>query len=177
MTRAIVTELEIRNEAPRDIDAIRALQALAFPTPAEAALVDKLRDADAVCASLVACAHEVVSGHALFSKAHLYFNANTLAVAALGPIAILPVRQRAGIGGALIRHGIERCTELSFPAVIVLGHPGYYSRFGFQRADTWDIRCEFAAPPEAFMIKWLAQPERGPALAKYHPAFSELGEG
>lgn len=167
-------QANIRDESSRDIDAIRELQALAFPTRAEAELVDKLRDAGAICVSLVASTENAVVGHALFSRAQLCLASGTLVVGALGPIAVLPARQGEGIGGALIGIGLERCVELGFPAVIVLGHPDYYGRFGFRRADTWDILCEFAVPPEAFMITWAAQPERGPALAKYHPAFSEL---
>lgn len=174
MPNAPDTQLEIRDESLRDADAIRAIQVAAFPTRAEATLVDKLRDAGAACVSLVACVQGRLVAHALFSKAELRFASSTLGVGALGPIAVLPAQQRAGAGTALIRSGLARCAQLGLPAVIVLGHPGYYGRFGFRRADTWDIRCEFPAPPEAFMITWFAEPQRGPALAKYHPAFSEL---
>ncbi|HET8936729.1 MAG TPA: hypothetical protein VFN67_24970 [Polyangiales bacterium] len=90
--------LEIRDEEPRDVAAIRAIQVAAFPTAAESALVDKLRDAGAVCVSLVAYDQHGVVGHALFSRAELCFASCTLTVGALGPIAVSPARQRAGVG-------------------------------------------------------------------------------
>jgi putative acetyltransferase len=115
-----------------------------------------------------------VVGHALFSPARIELQSGALDVGALGPVAVLPERQRGGVGSALIRAGLERCRALGLPAVIVLGHPEYYTRFGFRRADTWAIRCEFAAPPEAFLIAWSAPPANGPGTAKYHPAFAEV---
>lgn len=61
------------------------------------------------------------------------------------------------------------------PAIIVLGHPEYYVRFGFAQATRWDIRCEFDVPPEAFMVLWSAAPlTHGPGAARYHAAFSEV---
>lgn len=194
--------VEIRDERETDRDGLREVHGRAFPTLAEADLVDRLRAEHAVCASVVATLadpdtwgiHDPVSGpvgvtgaahlpsascarvigHALFSRARLEFAAGVLDVGALGPVAVLPEQQRRGIGVALIRAGLERCRALHLPAVIVLGHPEYYPRFGFQRADTWAIRCEFEAPAEAFMIAWLSAPVTGPGVAKYHPAFSAL---
>jgi putative acetyltransferase len=165
---------EIREEQPGDITAVHAIHTRAFPTEAEAKLVSRLREDSAVCASLVACSGETVIGHALFSQAHLRFETVTVAVGALGPIAVLPACQRTGIGDALIRSGLASCAALGLPAVIVLGDPAYYRRFGFQRADAWSIRCEFDVPTEAFRIVWLGASRAGPAVAKYHPAFSAV---
>jgi predicted N-acetyltransferase YhbS len=58
--------------------------------------------------------------------------------------------------------------------VIVLGDPAYYRRFGFTRADLGSITCEFAVPPEAFMIAFRAEPIQGPAIARYHSAFASV---
>lgn len=164
----------IREEDATDHDGVRHVNGLAFPTHAEADLVERLRDEHAVCVSVVAVSQDAVVGHALFSHAHIELPSGPLAVGALGPVAVLPEQQRRGIGASLIRAGLERCWALGLPAVIVLGHPDYYPRFGFRRADTWAIRCEFDAPPEAFMIAWSATPSAGPAIAKYHPAFAEV---
>lgn len=166
--------VQLRIEQPGDLGAIRALHLAAFPTAAEAKLVDRLREEAAVCLSLVACAHGELIGHALFTHAGLLLTDRSHAIGALGPVAVQPARQRTGIGAQLIRSGLARCAALGLPAVIVLGHPNYYPRFGFRRADTWDVRNELSAPLEAFMIHWLSDPLPGPALAKYHPAFSEL---
>jgi predicted N-acetyltransferase YhbS len=67
---------------------------------------------------------------------------------------------------------LQRCWELGSSAVIVLGNRNFYGRFGFARADAWEIRCELQVPAEAFMIAWAGAPRRGPAVAKYHVAFT-----
>jgi len=164
----------IREERTGDREAVHRVNCAAFPTSAEAALVDHLHDAHAVYASLVALSHELIVGHALFSHACIRFDSTSLPVGALGPVAVLPDCQRRGAGESLIRAGLERSSQLGLDAVIVLGAPHYYGRFGFRRADTWNIRCEFDAPPEAFMIAWLSTPTSGPAIAQYHPAFNAV---
>ena len=166
--------LAIRQERASDRNGIHQVHCLAFPTPAEANLVSRLRDEGAVCASIVATLDDQVVGHALFSIACLQFESETLEIAALGPVAVLPDQQRRGIGDAMIRAGLERCKASGLPATIVLGHPPYYPRFGFERADTWSIRCTFDVPPEAFLIAWTSTPVIGPGLAKYHPAFDTV---
>lgn len=91
-------------------------------------------------------------------------------------MAVQPGRQREGIGSRLVTAGLTQCTALDYPAVLVLGHPDYYPRFGFVQANRQGITCEFSSPPEAFMLKEL----RPGALngrsgtAKYHPAFHDL---
>jgi putative acetyltransferase len=70
----------------------------------------------------------------------------------LAPLAVLPERQRQGIGSALVRSGIKILLDRGCPYVIVLGHPGYYPRLGFERATLRGIRCQWDVPDEAFMI-------------------------
>jgi GNAT superfamily N-acetyltransferase len=69
----------------------------------------------------------------------------------LGPMAVVPEHQRRGIGGRLMRAGLERCRALGVPWIIVLGHPSYYPRFGFMPASRFGVRCLYPAPDEAFM--------------------------
>ena len=166
--------LTIRPERASDRDGIHQVHCLAFPTPAEANLVSRLRDEGAVCASIVAVVDDRIAGHALFSLAALQLESETLEIAALGPVGVLPEQQRRGIGDAMIRAGLERCQARGLPATIVLGHPSYYPRFGFERADTWSIRCTFDVPMEAFMIAWTTTPVNRPGLARYHPAFDKV---
>ena len=165
----------IRPAVASDSDAIRRVHCAAFPSAAEADLVDALRRAQAVCASLVGLAEDgAVVGHALFSYASLELPREVLRVAALGPVAVRPEWQRRGVGAELIRAGPLRCWEPQLPAVILLGHATSYPRFGSRRADTWSIRCGYDVPPEAFMIAWSDAPRSGPGLAKYHPAFGAV---
>ena len=94
--------------------------------------------------------------------------------AALGPMAVLPERQRAGIGSLLVTEGLRRLEARGCPFVMVIGHPTYYPRFGFVPASRHGITCEWDVPDEAFMILVL-QPALPPGisgLARYRKEFA-----
>ena len=91
-------------------------------------------------------------------------------------MAVVPTYQRQGIGSALVRAGLEKCARLGFGAVVVLGHPTYYPRSGFVPSTRWNIRCEYEAPPEAFMaieVEAGYLDEKAGAI-RYHPAFADV---
>lgn len=167
--------LVVRLETEADRAAIRALHEAAFDTPAEADLVDALRREARPLVSLVALEDNELVGHIAFSPATLDSDPG-LRIAGLGPMAVLPARQREGIGGALIEAGLAQCRTAGFAAAIVLGHPGYYPRFGFAPASRFGLDCEYDVPDEVFMAREL---EPG-ALAgcagriRYHPAFASV---
>ncbi len=96
-----------------------------------------------------------------------------LGLLALGPMAVLPTRQHEGIGTRLIHAGLERCSRMRCPAVVVVGHPDYYPRFGFVPASRFGLRCEFEVPDEAFMARELVPGalEGHTGTIHYHPAF------
>lgn len=166
----------IRPEQPGDQAAIYEVNALAFEKPAEAQLVDKLREAEAITLSLVAINEGQIVGHALFSPITIEDDeGQTAAGVALGPIAVHPAWQKQGIGGQLIRAGIQQLREAGYKALIVLGHPDYYPRFGFVPASRFGIRSEFNVPDEVFMAQMLDRAAPLPAgLVQYHPAFNEV---
>ena len=90
-------------------------------------------------------------------------------------MAVLPERQRQGIGSELVETGLAELRERDCPFVIVLGHPEYYPRFGFEPASRHGIKCEWEVPDEAFMILVLDEvrmPEAG-GRARYRAEFSE----
>lgn len=141
----------IRLEQPDDLPWIHAVNALAFGQPDEATLVDQLRDDGDVLASLVAIGDGGdIDGHILFSRLDLLFDDGTSAhVAALAPVAVRPDRQRQGIGKDLVRAGIAACRTQGLRAIIVLGHPEYYPKFGFSAELARNLRSPF--PGDAFM--------------------------
>jgi len=162
----------VRSEIASDRDAVRRVHATAFSTPEEADLVDALR-ADAVpLVSLVADEAGEVVGHVMFSPVTLP-DRPELRLMGLAPLAVIPARQRTGVGAALTRAGLERCLEIGVGAVVVLGHPAYYPRFGFARADAFGIGCQFEAPGEAWMLLELEPGYlRGAdGTARWHAAF------
>ena len=69
----------------------------------------------------------------------------------LAPMAVLPGRPRRGIGAALVQEGLRACWRMGVGAVVVLDHPAYYPRFGFQPAGAYGLRSAYDVPDEAFM--------------------------
>lgn len=165
----------IRAEEEQDRAAVRAVNVAAFPTSSEANLVDALREQAEPVVSLVADDNEAIVGHILFSPVRLSRHPD-LKVMGLAPMAVAPEHQRKGIGSALVKAGLERCKQLGFVAVVVLGHPEYYPRFGFSPSRRFGIDSEYDVAEEVFMAMEL-QPA---ALAgktgtvKYHAAFASV---
>jgi putative acetyltransferase len=121
----------------------------AFGRADEASLVRRLRDEGLVVASLVAEQDGAVVGHLLLSWLPTVVDGHPLRTVALAPVAVLPERQRQGIGPRLVEASIETARELDIAAIIVLGHPRYYPRFGFSAAAARGLAAPFSG--EAFM--------------------------
>jgi putative acetyltransferase len=165
----------IRTEEEKDWAAVYALNAAAFETPAEANLVDALRQQARPVVSLVAEDNQTVVGHMMFSPVSLTGHPD-VKIMGLAPMAVAPNHQCKGIGSALVRAGLERCKQLGFGAVVVLGHPEYYPRFGFSPSSRFGMGCEYEVSEEVFMVMEL-QPGylRGiSGSVKYHAAFSNV---
>jgi|SRR5882724_8591774 len=168
MTNAMV----IREERQGDAERIRGVNLAAFETSTEADLVDALRRDATPLVSLVAEDDQNVMGHILFSPVTLA-SAPGLTLMGLAPMAVVPSRQRQGVGTALVREGLERCRQLNAAAVVVLGHPEYYPRFGFVPAIRLSLRSEYDVPEETFMVRELRDGVlRGlSGTVRYHPVF------
>ena len=123
-----------------------------FKRAAEAKLADKLRQACDDFLSLVAEDNGTIVGHIMFTPV-LVKNGQETEGMGLAPMAVIPARQRQGIGTLLVESGLQILKEKGCPVVIVLGHPGYYPRFGFQPASIYNIRSQWEdVPGEAFMV-------------------------
>lgn len=145
--------MEIRKEQNADFAAIRNVNRQAFGREEEGNLVDDLRRNEGLICSLVAEVAGEVVGHVAFSPAILEdADGSTMPLAGLGPVAVLPAHQNKGAGEGLIRTGLAICREQGYAAAVVLGHPGYYPRFGFRPSRPLGIRWEHDAPEEAFMV-------------------------
>jgi putative acetyltransferase len=139
----------LRCECLEDRAAIRFVNEEAFRRQNEADLVDTLRNQGAVLASIVAEVQKRVVGHILFSRMSIETGAGSIPAVALAPIAVLPEQQGQGIGGDMIKHGLDWLRREGEQVVIVLGHAEYYSRFGFSTDKAFSLASPF--PPEAFM--------------------------
>jgi putative acetyltransferase len=165
--------IDIRDEQPGDVDAVREVNRQAFDQELEGRIVDALRERGGVLLSLVATADGVIVGHIMFSP----LTVGSVVGAALGPMAVSPAHQRQGIGGQLVTRGVERLRDRGCPFIVVIGHPEFYPRFGFQPAAARGLTCEWDVPAEAFMVNILNQ-EVGGRLrgrAQYREEFSTVG--
>ena len=168
--------VEVRPETPDDVAAIDAVVRAAFGQPDEARLVEALRAGADPQVSLVAVADAAIVGHVFFSPVTVdgtdLLGSDLLGMG-LGPLAVAPAHQHRGIGSRLSRDGLNECLLLGAHYAVVLGHPGYYPRFGFTPAANRGLRCAFPAPPEAFMTLELVPGalDGVTGTVLYHPAF------
>ncbi len=162
----------IRPERPEDHEPIRVVNDEAFGQPDEGAIVDAVRRRGVPMVSLVAADADQLVGHILFTPVTLAPAERRLC--GLGPMAVLPSHQRRGIGSRLVRDGLEACRLAGYGAVVVVGHPSYYPRFGFERARDHGLAWDHDVPDEAFMALALAPDGlRGCAgVVSYLPEFT-----
>jgi putative acetyltransferase len=143
----------IRREKPEDIGQIFSVNEQAFEDSAEARIVDALRENCPGTLSLVAEDAGKIVGHIFFSPVSIEWSGSVIKGMGLAPMAVHPDRQRQGIGFRLVRAGLEILEEQGCAYVIVLGHPEFYPKFGFEPASKYHLTCQWkGVPDEAFMI-------------------------
>jgi putative acetyltransferase len=146
--------LTIRAESITDYAAVYEMHSLAFGRPNEAKLVEDIRHSVNFNPqlSMVAVQDELVVGHLLFSPLVIETKTKEIPALVLSPLAVHPKYQKQGIGSKLVRHGLILCKNAGYKAVIVIGYPSYYPRFGFLPASTKGIKAPFPVPDKAFMV-------------------------
>lgn len=169
-------DILVRSEARGDEAAVRAVNEQAFGGSEEARIVDTLRGSRGSL-SLVATIEGRIIGHILFTPVRIEPE-RTAPVAGLGPMSVLPEMQRQGAGTALIGEGLMECRRHGYVAVVVVGHPEYYPRFGFVQGSTRGLEYEQSVPSEAFMVLELVPDAlNGPAgIVHYRREFYATGE-
>lgn len=146
-------DIKIRGETQDDYHIITEINDLAFGGTGEGQLIITLRKNKEFKPdlSLVALEDDRIVGHILFYPIFIEAANNTFPTISLAPMAVQPNYQNKGIGTKLVNDGLQRCKDMQFDSVIVLGHPEYYPRFGFKPASQWNLYSDFEAPDEAFM--------------------------
>lgn len=171
----------LRPEEPEDIDGVRRVVEAAFGQPDEAQIVDRLRaDGDLVMSHLADRKHEIIA-HVAFSPAQVINEAGEArevpgGLLALAPMAVLPEYQKQKVGGGLLQSALIRLEREGVGAVVVLGHPEYYPRFGFTPASAFGLRCPFDAPDDAFLLRVFRDDMRRDAFqgtVRWAPAFGK----
>lgn len=169
--------MTIRPEKPEDAPAIRIVIEQAFGSAAEADLVDALRRNGKATLSLVAEDDDGrIVGHILFSPVMVETGEGELVGVGLAPMAVLPEFQNRGVGSSLVKNGLDRCREDGHSFAVVLGHSGYYPRFGFTRASRFGIRSEYEVADENFMAIELRDGalQNKAGMVRYQPEFNEV---
>lgn len=133
----------------------KAFQQVEMTDHTEHHLVKRIRQSDAFIPelSLVAVFKETdeIIGHVLCSKITIKHESQNVNSLALAPVSVLPPYQHKGIGRSLIQTAIQIAKALQYESMIVLGHPAYYPKFGFEKTSKWDIQAAFDVPEEALM--------------------------
>lgn len=139
-----------------DAPGIDALLRQSFPQDDEAELVQQLREDGLLTLGIVATDDEGrVVGYAAFSPVEV--GGEDRQWVALAPLAVEESLRRQGLGEKLVYEGLDALNEFGYAAVVVLGSPAYYSRFGFVTAARHQLTCRWPSTEEAFQIYALAE--------------------
>lgn len=178
--------IKVRKETTDDHDAIRMLTVDAFANSefghnGEAELIDAIRDTSAKQLSLVACSDRDIVGHILFTPVTIRTSQHDVHGMGLAPMSVAPQCQKTGIGSLLVANGLERLLSDVCRFVVVLGHPNYYPRFGFQPAEPFEIFHGFSGiPQDVFFIRSISintMKQIPGGRAYYLPEFGPQHEG
>jgi len=167
--------IHVRPERPEDATAVYRVNEEAFAQRDEADLVERLRARAHPYLGLVAEEDGEVVGHVAFTPVTLEPARPGLDVRGLAPMAVLPTHQGHGIGTALGHAGLAACRERGCAAVVVLGYPDYYARFGFIPASTYGVGTTYEVPDDVFMAVELVPGalDGVAATAHYLPALAD----
>lgn len=159
--------MKIRREREKDREQVGTLLREAFDGD-EDALVARIRSSAEWIPELTFVAEENggIIGHIMASRCLI----DDTPMIALAPLAVLPGHQRKGVGHQLVNRLIEQARERTEPGVVVLGHPAYYEKFGFEVASRYGIVAPFKCPDEAYRVKWMGDQQVAGVVA-YGPAF------
>lgn len=168
--------MEIKTEMHQDYEEVYQLNVQAFDhREDESKLIERIRASEGFIPELSLVAEEDgrIVGHALFSKAEIMDHENKHhEVIVLAPIAVLPDKQKQGIGGRLIREGLRRSAELGYQYVFLIGHPSYYPRFGFKPARNLGFELkQFDVSDDVFMVYELTDGPRLQGELRYPSVF------
>lgn len=161
-------DIHIRPETAGDYEAIAAVNRLAFEREDEADLVAALhrrlydplarrRNRGAVCRP-----------HFVWTADHR-FQSRAVPAVSLAPMAVVPVHQRQGIGSRLVEEGLRGCRKAGHKIVVVLGHPQYYSRFGFSAPLAAALESPFSGNPAWMALELQPRALHGVAGKVIHP--------
>ena len=171
----------IRPETTADAAAIRRVHEAAFPTAAEADLVERLRASSKAVIALVAEDEGRIVGHILFSPVALEPLAGTVGLG-LAPVAVLPDHEKHGVGRRLVQNGLSECRAWGAGFIVVLGEPEYYGRFGAPGPAFRESVLDQPPPHAVFFVvrqhgqRRESQPHRAGEWVEHHRAEQDMAD-
>ncbi|WP_163323728.1 GNAT family N-acetyltransferase [Draconibacterium mangrovi] len=152
--------ITIKETGNKDLHTIYEVEKLAFGYEKEARLTEALLNDPTArpLLSLLAFHNEKAVGHILFTRVYMNeMSEDQPLIHILAPLAVIPEYQKQGIGGMLIKAGLEKLKQAGSALVFVLGHIGYYCRHGFI-PDAGKLGYQAPYPiPEEFANAWMVQ--------------------
>lgn len=152
-------EIKLRQENEKDHKSVFTLIEKAFEKEEysdhkEQFLVERLRKSTAFIPelSIVAEVENEIVGHILLTKLEISNDTASFESLALAPVSVLPEFQGKGIGAKLILHSHKVAKDLGYQSIILLGHPDYYPRFGYELCEKYHIEMPFEVPAENCMV-------------------------
>jgi putative acetyltransferase len=141
-----MSEIQVRNENADDIRAIDVVHLSAFQGDEEVGLIDSLRDSSGFVAdlSLVAEFNGRIVGHILLTRIHFLQGKEKKNILALAPMAVVPSQSHRGIGSDLVQASIDKAKALNHTAIVVIGYPDFYRRFGFRLAKEFGLETNIS---------------------------------
>ncbi len=140
------TDVLLRSEEEKDYNSVENLTREAFwniykPGCDEHLLIHNMRKAKEFIKDLdyVAVFNNEIIGNIVYAKAKVIDINKEYDVITFGPVSVLPMYQKKGIGKKLIEHTIPKSKEMGFNAIIIYGNPKYYERFGFKNSKEYKI--------------------------------------
>ena len=155
--------MHIRNEEPRDHEAVEALTRRAFynlyvPGCVEHYLVHIMRRHEDFIPELDFVLEEDgrIIGNIMYTKAKLVTEAGReKEILTFGPVCVEPELQRRGYGKALMAHSFVRAAALGYDAIVIFGSPANYVSRGFQSCKKFQVSTEGGRYPTAMLVKEL----------------------
>jgi len=146
-------KMSLRLEQPADYSAVErltynAFQTMVYPDGSKVSevtehyLVNIMRGSPAFIAELdyVGEVGGEIVAHIAYTKSKVKRPDSTeLSTITFGPVSVKPELHRRGLGAEIITFSLDRAKELGYGAVIIVGHPAYYPRFGFRRAEEFGL--------------------------------------
>ena len=149
LLRPVAPGFRLRDERPRDAAARDALLDASFGPSRFAKTCERLREGRLAAEglSLVAVDGAAVVGTLRF----WHVECGRAPALMLGPLAVAASHRSAGIGGALIAHGLRRAAKLGHGGIMLVGDAAYYARFGFSNAPVAQLVLPGPVEPARFL--------------------------